>query len=79
MVHDRVHAREPHDPENWRVGVVRAVTERDGHAVIVVAPGGDDDTVDLVVTVDVRDLVLRRLEDGEPVGQRVWFRRKGGG
>ena len=38
MVHDRVHAREPHDPENWRVGVIRAVTERDGHAVFVVAP-----------------------------------------
>ena len=79
MVHDRVHAREPHDPENWRVGVVRAVTERDGHAVFVVAPeaGGPGDTVDLVVTFDVRDLVLRRLAGDEPVGQRVWFRRKG--
>jgi hypothetical protein len=77
MVHDRVHAREPHDPENWRVGVVRAVTERDGHAVFVVVPEHDDDTADLVVTFDVRDLVLRRLAGDEPVGQRVWFRRKG--
>lgn len=80
MVHDRVHAREPHDPENWRVGVIRAVTERDGHAVFVVAPEqAAGDTVDLMLTFDVRDLVLRRLGDGEPVGQRIWFRRKGGG
>ena len=80
MVHDRVHAREPHDPENWRVGVIRAVTERDGHAVFVVAPEQDaGGTADLMLTFDVRDLVLRRLGDGEPVGQRVWFRKRGEG
>jgi len=88
MAHDRIHARPPHDPENWREGVVRAVTERDGHAVFAVEPlgrdGGDrtdagraSGAVELVVTFAVRDLVVRRLDEGDPVGQRVWFRRRG--
>jgi hypothetical protein len=116
MVHDRVHAQPPHDPENWQVGTIRDLVERDGHAVFVVAPapeaadevdradgvdqadggeradgndeaGGseaetgnpDAEAVELVVTLAVRDLVCRRLDADEPVGQRVWFRPKGGG
>lgn len=87
MSHDRVHAQPPHDPENWRVGTVQSVSERDGHAVFTVRPGSDapvtDSTdgtrIDLVVTFAVRDLVLRRLDDDEPVGQRVWFRKRGEG
>jgi hypothetical protein len=88
MAHDRIHARPPHDPEHWRVGTVRAVTERDGHAVFTVEPDGaatgdraasGDVTapVDLVVTLAVRDLVVRRLEAADPVGRRVWFRQRG--
>ena len=88
MAHDRIHARPPHDPENWREGIVRAVTERDGHAVFAVEPLDGDDgertdagrasgAIELVVTFAVRDLVLRRLDEGDPVGQRVWFRRRG--
>jgi hypothetical protein len=87
MAHDRVHARPPHDPENWRVGSVTALAERDGHAVFTVRPEGDEgpesgsdtvEPVELVVTLAVRDLVCRRLDADEPVGARVWFRRHGG-
>jgi hypothetical protein len=80
VVHDRVHARPPHDPENWREGVVRHLTERDGHAVFTVLPDDEDSgttPVELTVTLAVRDLVVRRLEAGDPVGQRVWFRKHG--
>jgi hypothetical protein len=95
--HDRVHAQPPHDPENWQVGTIRDLIERDGHAVFVVAPapemaGTDDradgdaetggpgaEAVELVVTLAVRDLVCRRLDADDPIGQRVWFRPKGGG
>lgn len=39
MNHDRIHSRPPQqDPERWREGVIRSITERDGHAVFVVAP-----------------------------------------
>lgn len=87
MAHDRIHAQPPHDPENWRAGTITALTERDGHAVFTIHPGDDDPdpdpaadaTVDLVLTFAVRDLVLRRLEGDEPVGQRVWFRKRGEG
>ncbi|WP_276259857.1 hypothetical protein [Haloglomus litoreum] len=87
MPHDRVHARPPHDPENWRVGTITALAERDGHAVFTVRPEGNQDgaasatvePVELVVTLAVRDLVLRRLDADEPVGARVWFREHGGG
>lgn len=41
MPHDRVHAQPPHDPENWRVGTVTALAERDGHAVFTVLPGDE--------------------------------------
>jgi hypothetical protein len=88
MNHDRVHARRPHDPDNWRVGVIRRVHERDGHAVFTVVPvtdesagddgrDGDAAAVDLVVTVAVRDLVVRRLDADDPIGQRVWVRKRG--
>jgi hypothetical protein len=89
MNHDRIHAREPtHDVDEWSVGTIRGVGMRDGHAVFTVAPdaatgegsdGTATGTVELTVTTAVRDLVLRRLPgDGEdPVGQRVWYSRRG--
>jgi hypothetical protein len=81
VTHDRIHAREPTvDLESWREGTVEALTERDGHAVFTVAPDDAAESVDLVVTYAVRDLVLGRLDhDGDsPVGAHVWFRRHGG-
>lgn len=97
MNHDRVHAREPsHHVDRWSVGVVESIGERDGHCVVTVRPvdpgesgetGGEDEepgggeSVELTVTVAVRDLFVSRLriDDGEsPVGERVWYRKRGG-
>lgn len=81
MTHDRIHAREPaHDRDRYRSGTVRAVTERDGHAVFVVVPDDAEEAVELTVTLAVRNLVHDRLGlDGDsPVGERVWFREHGG-
>jgi len=79
MVHDRIHAREPtHDRERWRLGTIEDVTERDGHCVVTVADDGT--SVDLVVTLAIRDLFVSRLDlpqDGSPVGEQVWYRKKG--
>ncbi|MFC6973684.1 hypothetical protein ACFQL1_01730 [Halomicroarcula sp. GCM10025709] len=80
MNHDRIHAREPsHHVDRWSVGTVEAVERRDGHWYVTVRPP-DGDPVELVVTLAVRDLVLRRLNlDGDsPVGERVWYRKHGG-
>ena len=81
MTHDRIHAREPtHDIDRWRVGRIESVGQRDGHCVVTVAPE-DGETVELVVTFSVRDLFVGRLEivPGEsPVGERVWYRKRGG-
>lgn len=82
MVHDRVHAREPtHDRDRWTVGRLVGLTERDGHAVATVVPEeSDGDEVELVVTLAVRDLFVSRLNlgpDESPVGERVWYRKKG--
>lgn len=77
--HDRIHAREPtHDREAWRVGTVRAATERDGHWVVTVEPD-EGERVGLTTTLAIRDLVRSRLPepDASPVGQRVWFQKKG--
>lgn len=80
MVHDRIHAREPtHDREKWRTGTIVDVTERDGHCVVTVEDDGEH--VELVVTLAIRDLFVSRLDVGEddsPVGEQVWFRKKGG-
>jgi hypothetical protein len=91
--HDRVHAREPsHHVDRWSVGVIESIAERDGHCVVTVRPiasgeegdsngGGDEErTVELVITLAVRDLFVGRLpvDDGEsPVGERVWYRKRG--
>jgi hypothetical protein len=81
MVHDRIHAREPtHDQEKWRVGTIETIAERDGHCVVTVSTA-DGDRVELTVTLAVRDLFVGRLDLGPgktPVGERVWFRKKGG-
>jgi hypothetical protein len=82
MAHDRIHAREPaHHVERWTEGTVESVTERDGHVVVTVT-GPDERSVELVVTHAVRDLFVRRLDlaEGEsPVGERVWYRKRGEG
>jgi len=92
--HDRVHAREPsHHVDRWSVGVIESMDERDGHAVVTVRPvaaegedhEGDDGSgggaVELVITFAVRDLFITRLaidDDESPVGERVWYRKRGG-
>lgn len=83
--HDRIHAREPsHHVDRWSVGVIESTGERDGHCVVTVRPAGDGDdseSVDLTVTLAVRDLFVSRLpigEDESPVGERVWYRKRGG-
>lgn len=90
MPHDRIHAREPaHHRDRFTVGEIAAIDERDGHCVVTVTPApatadgeaGADDSVELVVTLAVRDLFVGRLDlaDGEsPVGERVWYREHGG-
>jgi len=78
--HDRIHAREPtHDREAWRVGTVRAATERDGHWVVTVETD-ESERVELTTTLAICDLVYSRLPEPEesPVGQRVWFQEKRG-
>jgi hypothetical protein len=78
--HDRIHAREPdHDRDRWTTGTVLDTDERDGHYVVTVR-GPDDEAVELVVTFAVRDLFLDRLSTGmseSPVGERVWYRKRG--
>lgn len=79
MNHDRIHAQKPnHHADRWSVGTVESIDRRDGHAVVVVRPP-DGGPVELVVTLAVRDLVLDRLDpdDGSPLGERVWYRRRG--
>ncbi|CDK40239.1 unknown [Halorubrum sp. DM2] len=97
MNHDRIHAREPsHHVDRWSVGVIESIGERDGHCVVTVRPvsekgdetsdtepgsGGDDRSVELVITFAVRDLFVGRLaiaDDESPVGERVWYRKRGG-
>lgn len=80
MAHDRIHARKPtHDLDRWSTGVVADITRRDGHCVVTVEPR-DGGRVELVVTFAVRDLFLSRLDidDDSPVGERVWYRKRGG-
>jgi hypothetical protein len=80
MDHDRIHSRKPtHDIERWSTGTIESVGRRDGHCVVTVET--DDQTVELTVTFAIRDLFLDRLDtdDGEsPVGERVWYRKRGG-
>ena len=94
MSHDRVHAQAPsHHVDRWSVGVIESIGERDGHCVVTVRPvgseaegdesetGGDADLVELVITAAVRELFVGRLsidEDESPVGERVWYRKRGG-
>ncbi|MDS0259115.1 hypothetical protein NDI56_06885 [Haloarcula sp. S1CR25-12] len=81
MTHDRIHAREPsHHVDRWSVGTIAAIGERDGHCVVTVEPR-DGESVELTVTLAVRDLFLGRLDidaDESPVGERVWYRKHGG-
>lgn len=81
MDHDRIHARRPtHDVERWSVGTVERIGERDGHCVVAVRTEAGE-TLELVVTFAVRDLFVSRLdidEDESPVGETVWYRKRGG-
>ena len=80
MVHDRIHAREPsHHREQWTVGTITDITERDGHCVVTVT-ADDGGAIELTVTLAVRDLFVSRLDIGaeeSPVGEQVWYRKKG--
>lgn len=81
MTHDRIHARKPtHDLERWSVGTIESITDRDGHCVFEVQTTAGE-TIELVVTTAIRELVLRRLDladDESPIGSRVWYRQHGG-
>lgn len=81
MTHDRIHAQEPtHHRDRWSVGTIASIAERDGHCVVTVTTEADE-SVELVVTLAVRDLFVRRLDidDGDaPVGEQVWYREHGG-
>ncbi|ELZ18141.1 hypothetical protein C476_14269 [Natrinema limicola JCM 13563] len=81
MTHDRIHARKPtHDLERWSVGTIESITDRDGHCVFEVRTAAGE-TIELVVTTAIRELVLRRLDladDESPIGSRVWYRQHGG-
>ncbi|MDF9746483.1 hypothetical protein [Natrinema salsiterrestre] len=81
MNHDRIHARKPtHDIERWSVGTIERIDERDGHHVFDVRTD-EGDTVELVVTAAIRELVVSRLDlegNESPVGARVWYRKRGG-
>jgi len=81
MNHDRIHAREPsHHRDRWTVGTITEIAERDGHCVVTVENDSGEPT-ELVVTMAIRDLFISRLDIGEdenPVGERVWFRKRGG-
>ena len=78
---DRLRARKPnHGVERWSSGIVDAIEERDDHCVVTVRTD-DGSTLQLVVTLAVRDLFVSRLDaDGgqSPVGERVWYRKRGG-
>lgn len=81
MAHDRLHAREPtHDLERWSTGTIEAVDQQDGHCVVTVSTEGGE-TVELVVTLAIRELFCSRLDieaGASPVGERVWYRKHGG-
>jgi hypothetical protein len=81
MNHDRIHARKPsHDIDRWSTGTIEAIDEVDGHCLVRVGTSAGD-SVDLTVTFAIRDLFVSRLDidDAEsPVGERVWYRKRGG-
>jgi len=81
MNHDRIHARRPtHDLDRWSTGTIESITQRDGHCVVTITTE-DDAVAELVVTFAIRDLFLSRLDidDGaSPVGEQIWYRRRGG-
>ena len=83
-----------HHVDRWSVGVVESIGERDGHCVVTVRPVGEaesedtegeveggDGPVELTITFAVRDLFVSRLaiaDDESPVGEPVWYRKRGG-
>ncbi|GAB3322965.1 hypothetical protein [Haloplanus salinarum] len=81
MDHDRIHARRPaHDPGRWSTGTVESITDRDGHCIVTVETEEGGGT-ELVVTAAIRELVLSRMDIGEgesAVGERIWYRERGG-
>lgn len=84
MNHDRIHAREPQqDPDRWSSGVIDSLRTEHGHCVVTVDPdAGPEEQIELTVTLAVRDLFVSRLPtdlDDSPVGERIWYRKRGGG
>lgn len=82
MNHDRIHAREPQqDPDRWTSGVIDSLRTEDGHCVVTVNSDSSGEQVELTVTLAVRDLFVSRLpieDDDSPVGERIWYRKRGG-
>ncbi len=81
MNHDRLHARKPtHDIERWSTGTIHSLAQKDGHCVVTVIDEHNE-SVELVITLAVRDLFLSRLDisdEESPAGERVWYRKHGG-
>ncbi len=81
MSHDRVRARKPtHDVDRWSVGTVERTTRRSGDAVFELRTD-EGETVELVVTAAIGELVVSRLDleaDESPVVARVWYRKRDG-
>ena len=82
MNHDRIHARKPtHHIDRWSTGIIESIEQRDGHCFVTVETEAEE-TVELDVTLAIRDLFVNRLdiEDGaSPIGERIWYREHGGG
>jgi hypothetical protein len=82
MNHDRIHSREPQqDPQRWSRGVIDSLQETDGHCVVTVEPEDCSEPLELTVTFAVRDLFISRLPieaDDSPVGEWIWYRKRGG-
>lgn len=82
MNHDRIHSREPQqDPERWTSGRIDSLREENGHCVVTVTPDRESGhQLELTVTFAVRDLFVSRLPidaDESPIGERIWYRKRG--
>ncbi|QZA88193.1 hypothetical protein K0C01_10425 [Salinarchaeum sp. IM2453] len=79
MDQDRIHAQKPQqDPENWSTGQIESIRSEDGHCIVTVHT--DEGLIELTVTTAIRDLFVSRLpttKEESPVGEVIWFKRRG--